>query len=134
MLCHVFQVSYGQPINNLACQMCNLRPLIATHSSGASRQTFSTQNDREPPFATPFISPPPMPAGNWFIRPGGFSARFVLCFSVSRQMKENCKLLLIKRHKHKHLLPAVHTYTSTTSHTHTSVHALTHTRTLGKRK
>lgn len=87
-VCHIFQVSYGRPINNLACQMCNLGPLIATHSSDPSRQTFSTQNDRESLYgpATAAISPPiatpSTPAGNWFIRPEGFSARFVLCCFV----------------------------------------------------
>lgn len=88
-VCHIFQVSYGRPINNLACQMCNLGPLIATHSSAPSRQTFSTQNDREslygqtPAAATsPHFATPSTPSGNWFIRPEGFSARFVLCCFV----------------------------------------------------
>lgn len=35
----------------------------------------------------------------------------MLCFSLFRQMKENCKWLLIKRHKHKHLLPPTQTHT-----------------------
>lgn len=46
----------------------------------------------------------------------------MLCFSLFRQMKENCKWLLIKRHKHKHLLPPTQT------HTYEYIHIYTHSR------